>query len=338
MPGYRVTLRGMNGQKIRWGILSTGRIAKKFTQGLSVLADAEVLAVGSRAQEKADAFGEELNIPRRYGSYEHLAHDPDVDVIYVASPHPMHKADTLLCLQAGKAVLCEKPFTLNERDSREVIDFARQRSLFLMEAMWTRFFPLMVQVREWLQAELIGEVRMLIADFGFRAEFNPQSRLFAPELGGGALLDVGVYPVALAHMVFGTPETITGAAHIGQTGVDEQNAILLTYPGGRHALLSSAVRLTTPHEAVLVGTEGIIRIHDPWWQPTRLTMNKPGQEPQPYEFPREGNGMNYEAAHVMKCLREGRTESDIMPHSETLAIMRTMDTLRAQWGVCYPAE
>jgi len=328
----------MNQRTIRWGILSTGRIAKKFTQGLQVLPDAEVLAVGSRTQEKANAFGEELNIPRRYGSYAHLTQDPDVDVIYVASPHPMHKADTLLCLQAGKAVLCEKPFTLNERDSQQVIDFARERRLFVMEAMWTRFFPLMTQVREWLKEGLIGEVRLLTADFGFRAEFNPHGRLFAPELGGGALLDVGVYPIALAQMIFGTPETVTGAANIGQTGVDEQNAVLLTYTGGRHALLSSAVRLTTQHEAILAGTEGIIRIHDPWWQPVRLTVNKPGQEPQPYEFPREGNGMNYEAAHVMECLRSGCIESPIMPHSETLAVMRTMDTLRAQWGIRYPGE
>lgn len=303
-----------------------------------MLADAEVLAVGSRTQEKADAFGEVLNIPRRYGSYAHLTQDPDVDVIYVASPHPMHKADTLLCLQAGKAVLCEKPFTLNERDSQEVIDFARRHRLFVMEAMWTRFFPLMVQVREWLKEGLIGEVRMLTADFGFRAEFNPHGRLFAPELGGGALLDVGVYPIALAQMIFGAPESITGTAHIGQTGVDEQNAMLLTYPGGRHALLSSAVHLTTQHEAILVGTEGIIRIHDPWWQPVRLTVNKPDREPQSYEFPREGNGMNYEAVHVMECLRSGSTESPIMPHSETLAIMRTMDALRAQWGIRYPGE
>jgi predicted dehydrogenase len=328
----------MNERKIRWGILSTGRIAKKFTQGLQVLPDAEVLAVGSRTQEGADTFGEELNIPRRYGSYEQLVQDPDVEVIYVATPHPMHKADSLLCLQAGKAVLCEKPLTLNERDSQALIDFARRHNLFLMEAMWTRCFPLMAQVREWLRAGRIGEVRMLTADFGFCAEFNPQSRLFAPELGGGALLDVGVYPIALAQMVFGTPETITGAAHIGQTGVDEQNAILLTYTGGRMAMLSSAVRLTTPHEAIITGTEGIIRIHDPWWKPTRLTLTQPGQEPQHHEFPREGNGMNYEAAHVMQCLREDRTESEIMPHSETLAIMRTMDTLRAQWGVQYPGE
>jgi predicted dehydrogenase len=321
----------------RWGILSTGRIAGVFATGLAALPDAELLAVGSRSAESANTFGDRFNIPRRYASYEELVSDPDIDAIYVATPHSSHAEETLRCLRAGKAVLCEKPFTINAAEAERVVADARSRGIFLMEAMWTRFLPALVRVRELIAAGAIGEVRMLQADFGFRTNVNPQSRLFDPALGGGALLDVGVYCVSLASMLFGAPGEIKSLANLGTTGVDEQAAILFGYPGGQMALLSTATRTRTPHEAVIMGTEGMIRIHPQWWAATTLTVTIGGKSEEE-RYPLTGNGYNYEAAEVARCLRKGKTESDIMPLDETLAIMRAMDALRAQWGLKYPME
>ncbi len=362
MKGERVE------RKIRWGILSTGSIARAFARGLAVLPDAELVAVGSRAQATADEFGRTFGVSHRHPSYEALAHDPDVDVIYVATPHVFHKENALLCLEAGKAVLCEKPFTLNAAEAREVIDFARERGLFLMEAMWTRFLPAIVQVRRWLAEGVIGEVRLLQADFGFRADWDPEGRLFNPELGGGALLDVGIYPVSFTSMVLGKPEEIVALAHLGETGVDEQGAFLLGYPEGRLAVLSAALRTQTPTEAVILGTEGQIRLAAPFYRTEQLTLVKPGiadavrqrspgwlieagrmlglnrlwkrggRAGRTFPFPLQGNGYNYEAAEVMRCLRAGQLESEVMPLDETLSIMETLDEIRARWGLVYPAE
>jgi len=326
-------------EKIRWGILSTGNIAKQFARGLKAIDAAELVAVGSRTQAKADAFGDEFAVPRRHASYERLAHDPDVDVVYVATPHTFHKENSILCLENGRAVLCEKPFTINAREARELIAFARKKKLFLMEAMWTRFLPLYAKVRELLADRAIGEVRMLTADFGFRANFDPKGRLFNPELGGGGLLDVGVYTVSFASMIFGgAPERIASMADIGATGVDEQAGLVLGYDAGRLAVLTCAVRTTTPHEALIMGTDGMIRMHHPFWHGTTLTLSVPGKPDVQMTHPYVGNGYNCEAAEVMRCLRAGKTESEIMPLDETFSVMETMDRIRAQWGLKYPME
>ncbi len=323
---------------IRWGILGPGRIARKFAAGLGVLDDAALVAVGSRSQENADRFGDEFHVPRRHASYEALAEDPEVDAVYVATPHPFHKANSILCLEAGKAVLCEKPFTINAREAAEVIAVARERGVFLMEAMWTRFIPAIVKVREWLAAGAIGEVRMLAADFGFRGGRDPKGRLFNPELGGGALLDVGIYPVSLASMVFGgPPERIVSLAHLGETGVDEEAGIVFRHEGGRIAVLHTAISVTTSHSAHVMGTGGSIEIAPPFWKAERVVLRTATGEER-VELPLTGNGYNYEAAEVMDCLRAGRTESNIMPLDETLAIMKTLDTIRQQWGLTYPME
>ncbi len=324
--------------KTRWGILGTGSIAHLFANGLKSAADAELIAVGSRSQGAADKFADEFNVPNRHSSYADLANDPQVDAIYVSTPHPFHKENALLCLQAGKAVLGEKPFAMNAREGEMMIELAHTRQIFLMEAMWTRFLPAIVKVRELLAEGVIGEVRMLNADFGFRTEFNPKGRLFDPTLGGGALLDVGVYPVSLASMIFGEPTRIVSMADLGQTGIDEQSAIIFGYGQGQLALLSSAVRTNTPQEAVLNGTRGQIRIHTPWWRASRLTLSINGQADQQIDVPYEGNGYNYEAEEVGRCLRAGQTESAVMPHAETLSILRTMDRIRAQWLLKYPME
>jgi predicted dehydrogenase len=323
---------------IRWGILGTGHISKQFVRGLAALPNTQVVAVGSRTQASADAFGAEFDVPHRHASYEALASDGDIDAVYIGTPHPLHAANMLLCLDAGKAVLCEKPFTVSGREAKQVISLAREKRLFLMEAMWTRFLPAMAQVRALLAQGAIGEARMLYADFGFRTDFNPQHRLFSPAMAGGALLDVGIYPVSLAAMIFGIPERIVSAASLGQTGVDEQNAAIFSYSGGRIAVVSSATRTSTPQEATIMGTNGRIRLHAPWWRGTRMTLARDGQPDEIIEAPIEGNGYNYEAAEVARCIRAGYTESDVMPLDETLAQMRTLDELRRQWGLAYPNE
>jgi predicted dehydrogenase len=310
---------------IRWGILGTGAIAHKFATGLNDLPDIELLAVGSRTQEAADTFANEFKITRRHSSYEALARDPDIDAIYISTPHPFHKENTLLCLTNGKAVLCEKPFAINAKEALEMITFAKERKVFLMEAMWSRFLPHMVKIRELLDKDTIGEVRMLEADFGFRTDVNAENRLFNPELGGGALLDVGIYPVSLAFMLFGAP-------------VDEEAAMIFSHRQGQLSLLSTAIRLNTPFEATITGTKGFIRIHSPWWAPSNFTVNVAGKKPRKVNIKTPLNGYNYEALEVSQCLREGKLESDLMPLDETLAIMKTLDTIRSQWGLKYPME
>jgi predicted dehydrogenase len=264
--------------------------------------------------------------------------DPDVDVVYVATPHPFHREHSILFLKAGKAVLCEKPLAINAQEVEEIIRCARETKKFLMEAMWTRFIPVMAKVREWLAEGAIGEARMLTADFGFRSGWDPEGRLLNPKLAGGALLDVGVYTVAMASMVFGRqPSRIASMAHIGETGIDEQSAMLLGYDAGQLAILSCAVRTNTPQEARIIGTEGAIHIPD-FWHATSATLNVSGKDTAQIEIPFDGNGYNYEAAEVMCCLRAGKLESDIMPLDESLDIMATMDKIRAQCGLRYPME
>lgn len=328
-------------ETIHWGILGTGNIAHKFAQGLQALPDAVLLAVGSRAQETADAFGEEFSVPHRHASYEALAADPDIDIIYISTPHSFHYENTLLCLDAGKHVICEKPFAINAVQAGEMISRARAHGLFLMDAVWTRFLPVMVRLREILGSGALGEVRMAQADFGFRAAANPESRLFNPQLGGGALLDVGIYVVQFASMVLGEPPVdITSQVQMGETGVDEQSALVFRYGAGQLAQLSCAIRTTTHHEASVFGTEGRVRLHSPWWRGTTLTFwRSPGVEGGETEtLPFAGNGYNYEAAEAMACIRAGKLESSVMPLDETLQLMETLDVIRAQWGLRYPME
>ncbi len=324
--------------KMHWGILGTGNIAAQFARGLAALDDAELIAVGSRTAESAAAFAERFNIPHRHAGYDALADDGDVDVVYVATPHPLHHSNTLLCLRAGKAVLCEKPFALNAHEAADMIAEARRRKLFLMDAMWTRFLPHMAHIRDLVANGAIGEVRMVKADFCFRTTFDPQHRLFDLALGGGALLDVGVYPMALASMVFGAPAQIKSVADVGATGVDEQVGVVCRYERGQLAILSAATRTDTPHEAIIAGTDGCIRVHHSWWAPTSFTLERSGHPAATITPPLVGNGYNYEAAEAMRCIRAGATESAVMPLDETLNIMRTLDTLRAQIGVRYPGE
>jgi predicted dehydrogenase len=319
---------------IGWGILGAGRIAGKFATEAKLVPGARLVAVGSRSVEKARDFASQNGIERAYGSYAELVADSDVDAIYVATLHPTHREHTLLALDHGKAVVCEKPFAVTGAEARAMIERARERKLFLMEAMWSRFNPITVQVRRWIAEGRIGDPRMITVDFGFRAAWNPEGRLLNPALAGGALLDVGVYVLAYASMVFGRPAQIQAAGHIGETGVDEQTAMVLKYDRGQIASLTCAVRTPSPQGARIDGTEGAIEIPAFWRAPTARLI-------RPKEDPVEatGNfGFEYEIAEAMSCLSAGRTESPNMPLDETLAIAETMDEVRRQIGLRYPFE
>ena len=328
----------MTDHPVRWGIIGPGNIARQFAKGLTATPGASLVAVASRSHERAAAFAAEHGGPRPYGSHAELAADPGVDAVYIATPHPQHLAAARLCLEAGKAVLCEKPITVNARELEELIAVARERRVFLMEAMWTRFLPAMTRVREWLTSGAIGEPRLLTADFGFRCGWNPTSRLLNPETAGGGLLDVGVYVLALSGMVFGPqPERIAGFAHIGETGVDEQAALILGWSGGRLASLTCAVRTNTPQCARIDGTDGSITVPD-FWRATRASLKGANGRSEAVELPHRGNGYEYQAIEVARCLGAGLLESPVLPLAESLAIQRSMDELRRQWHLTYPCE
>jgi predicted dehydrogenase len=323
---------------INWGILGTGRIAKQFVEGLSDATGAQVTAVGSRAEDSAKIFGERFNIPNCYEGYENLVNDPELDVVYVSSPNTFHYEHTLSALRAGKAVLCEKPFTINAQEAHELVLQARQRKLFLMEGMWTRFFPIMIKLRELLANRTIGEAHTLIADAGIRRSVETKERLFRLDLGGGALLDLGVYPISLASMIFGKPERIKTMAHFGEYEVDERMGILLGFPNGSLASLYTAIRTESPKEALILGSKGMIRIHANFITPTRLTVTLYGESEKVIDENMVGNGMNYEADEIMRCLRAGKIESPLMPLDESVRIMETLDTIRAHLDFKYPTE
>ena len=315
--------------KIRWGLLGPGNISTTFAKGLQSLPDAEIFAVGSRDLGRAQTFASEFGAPRVYGSYAELVADPQVDVIYIGTPHSYHHPHTLLALNASKHVLCEKPFALNADQAREMAALARQKNLFLMEAMWSRFLPTMVRLRELVAEGAIGEVRMIQGDFGFRTNFNPEGRLFDPALGGGALLDVGVYPISLATMLLGEPERVKALATRAETGVDEQSAVLLGFPSGALALASSAVRTNTPHEAIVNGSDGWIHITKPFWRGTQLRVQRAGETEQILDLPYEGNGYNYQAQAVHDAIRAGQIESPVMSLDESVMVMETLDRIQA---------
>jgi dihydrodiol dehydrogenase / D-xylose 1-dehydrogenase (NADP) len=328
-----------NAYKVKWGIISTGSIASQFVADLLHASNGVAYAVGSRNQESADEFARKYNIPQAYATYEELVNDPEVDAVYIGTPHPFHKDNALLALRAGKVVLCEKPFTVNSVELEEVISYAREHKLFLMEAMWSRFLPVHGKIREWIAEGRIGEVRLVKADLGFRTDWNPSSRLLDPKLGGGGLLDVGIYPVSLASMIFGpNPEKIQSTVSIGDTGVDEHFSLLLSYGDGKTAALNGGVRLRMLDQAYIFGTEGYIVIPDTLVNPRSVELYINDEKVETFTDDRPSNGYAFEAEEVGRCLQSGLTESPIMPLDESLAIMKLLDDIRAQWGLKYPGE
>ncbi|MGW2078435.1 Gfo/Idh/MocA family protein [Streptomyces sp. NPDC001939] len=331
----------MERERVRWGVLATGGIAASFTANLLDMPDAEVVAVASRSDASAKAFAERFGIPRAYGDWSSLAEDEDVDVAYVATPHSAHRAAAGLCLEAGRAVLCEKAFTLNSREAEELVTLARSRGLFLMEAMWMYCHPLIRRLKALVDDGAIGEVRTVQADFGLAGPFPPAHRLRDPAQGGGALLDLGVYPVSFAHLILGEPSEVTARATLSDEGVDLRTGMLLSWENGAHALLNCSIDAGTPVTASITGSKGRIDIPHGFFYPDRFVLHRDGREPQeftaePGDGPRDS--LRHEAGEVMHRVRAGDTESPLVPLAGSLAVMRTLDSVRERIGVRYPSE
>ena len=325
--------------KIRWGILGTGSIATQFSSALKALEDCTLAAVASRSAERAEKFAKEFQIEKAYAGYEALIKDPDIDVVYIGLHHTEHKKEAKLCLEHKKAVLCEKPFTLNSRDTKELIDLAKENKVFLMEAMWTKFLPATQRIKKWIDEGKIGKVLHIRASFGFRFEFDYNHRLFNPDLGGGALLDLGVYPITYATFLLNRlPDKIYSSAIMGKSGVDEQNVILLHYNDGALADLSSAFCAQIGSDAVILGEKGYIKVKEFFKADTAYLYDNNHQCIDSFKKPHIVNGYEYEAAEVNRCLREGLLESPINPLQSTLDVMNIMDEIRMQWGLVYPQE
>ncbi len=314
---------------IQWGILGTGGIARTFTEDLLHLGYG-IRAVGSRAEGTAKAFADEYGIGHAYGSYAELAADDAIDVVYVATTHNVHHSAARTCLEAGRAVLVEKPFTTTAADAEDLVALARERNLFAMEAMWTRFNPLVARVRELVADGAIGEVKSVYADFSENFPFDASHRLWSPELAGGALLDLGIYPISFASMLLGEPAAIQAVTTPGPTGVDSNTGILFAYDSGAVALLHCGFLARSPQSATVNGTSGWIEVAGPFWHPDAMTLHRDGAEPERFDLEVPGHGYTYQAEEVARCLEAGRTESGVMPLDETLAIMRALDTVAAR--------
>lgn len=320
---------------INWGILAPGRIARKFASDLKLVENANLLAVASRDINKAKEFAHEFDADKWYGSYEELVQDPDVDVIYVASPHVFHFEHTLLCLQNGKHVLCEKPMGMNAQQVKELAMVAAQQKLFLMEAFWTNFIPSFIKCRDLVKQGVIGDIKVIQADFGFKAQYDVNARTFNKELGGGSLLDIGLYPVFLALELAGEPDHIKASAIIGSTGVDETCSMVFNYQEkGIIANLSSSFLVSTPTEALIYGTLGTIKMHTQWHAPTSISIIKDGKE-DTLTFNEPGFGYEHEIQEVVSCLLSNLKESSGFPLRKSILLHQTLDRVRAEIDLSY---
>jgi len=324
--------------RIQWGIIGTGGIAEKMVEGLSMLPDAKIVAIASRKIERAQAFALKHRIETAYGRYEELARDPGVDVVYVATPHPFHCENTLMCLEGGKAVLCEKPLAMNEKELLRMISKAREKGLFLMEALWTRFLPSIVRTLELIGSGELGDVRHIKSDFGVKRDFDPLHRAFNKELGGGSLLDLGIYPLFLTLLLWGEPDLISAVPDIGPTGVDESLALTLKYNDGRIASLFSSFTVNSTVETHVCGTRGRLKLNRWWFSPVKLELARGEGDTRTIDPHAVGNGYNYEAEEVMSCMRTGKKESILLPLAFSLQLIRLMDKIRKEIGLRYAAD
>jgi predicted dehydrogenase len=328
----------MANKRFNWGVVGPGRIAQTFANGLKVIEDAALYAVASTSLERATAFAKKYGGEKTYASYEALVNDPQVDAIYVATPHRFHFENVMLCLNAGKPVLCEKPLTVNAAETKKLIETSRAKNVFLMEAVWTRCLPIYQQIREWLDSGAIGEVKLLCSTFGFAAPKTPDDRWLNPELAGGTLLDMGIYPISVSQWVTGQePESFSVQAILGETGVDELTAVMLKYPNGVVSQFNSNFLVKNENAFFIYGTQGQIRIHPNFWGASSATLSTEGQE-LTVTKPLAGGGFEFETQEAMRCIRAGLLESPSMTHAQTLANMELMDKIRAEIGLKYPFE
>ncbi len=326
---------------IRWGIIGAGRIARKFASDLKFVTDAELIAIGSRSQQSADDFAKEFPVKYRHDSYGALAQNPEVDVIYIATPHNLHHENTLLCLQNGKAVLCEKPFAMNSRQTLEMIQMAREKKVFLMEALWTKFQPHFKKMKEMVGQGQLGEIKSVLANFGFIPPNPAPARLFDPALGGGTLMDIGIYNIFMALTVLGKPDTIEASMTPASTGVDEQCAVLFKYKNGAMAQLFSTFTSNLDTDVDICGNKGRIKLTSRFYDTSSKVEYYPGRadSKQVVEIHNEpGFGYQYEARHVNDCLRKGLAESDVLTFDDTILLMEMLDKVREVAGIRYAAD
>lgn len=324
--------------EFRWGILASGGIAQAFARDLSYFNHHIVAAVGSRSQESADSFAAEFPGCKAYASYEALVADPTLDAIYVASPHPYHVSNTVLALNAGKPVLCEKPLTINAAEARQMKAAADASGVALMEAMWARFLPHMHKVREILASGILGDIWAVEADHGQRLSDYANPRHWEPSLGGGALLDLGIYPISFAHMVLGVPDKITSSATFTDKGVDASSTVIFDYKSGAQAILTSNMMVSTPCRATICGTLGKIEIDRTFYNPTsmRVIMHDGTTTEYPNEY--KGHGLRDQALEFERVVRSGAKSSAILTPDESILIMESLDEVRKQIGLIYPSE
>jgi predicted dehydrogenase len=325
-------------REFRWGILASGGIAQAFARDLSYFNNHIVAAVGSRSQESADAFAAEFPGCAAYSSYEALVADPSLDAIYVASPHPYHVSNTVLALNAGKPVLCEKPFTINAAEAREMKAAADANGVALMEAMWARFLPHMHKVREILASGILGQIWAVEADHGQRLSDYANPRHWEPSLGGGALLDLGIYPISFAHMVLGVPNKISASATFTDKGVDASSSVIFDYKDGAQAILTSNMMVSTPCRATICGTLGKIEIDRTFYNPASMRVIMHDGTTTEYPSDYKGHGLREQAAEFERVVRNGEKSSSILTPDESIVIMESLDEVRRQIGLIYPSE
>lgn len=325
-------------EKINWGILGCGSIANKFAEALQKTEGAVLKAAAARNIDRARAFSRTWGFERSYGSYQDLVNDKDIDIIYVATPHSYHFAHTKLCLEAGKAVLCEKPFTVNSQQLEVLISLAREKKLFLMEALWSRFLPGIIHAKSIIETGKIGKIISMEVDFGINFPYDPKHRMYDPYLAGGALLDIGIYPLFLSLYLFGEPEVLLAHSVLNDNNIDLTTSLITRSKEGAVCHLNSTTQANTPVKARIFGTKGNIEFANWWFTPVDITLRIDGQEEEIFKFPPIVNGYEYEAIEAGRCLLEGILESDIMSHEFSRLIMKQMDKIRQMTGIRYPDE
>jgi len=324
-------------KKINWAILAPGGIAKKFATALQGVESANLYSVASRSVDRAQHFANEYGFGAVADNYDTLINDPKVDVIYIASPHSLHAEQSIKCLNAGKAVLCEKPMCVNASEAERVFEAARANNAFYMEAVWSRFMPMLHKVRELIKDDVIGEIQTAQASFGIDVPFSREHRLYDPALAGGALLDVGIYTITFAQWLMQTPPTqIAAVSELGETGVDERTGLILRYPQGQVITLNSSISSKTNHEAWIFGSRGSIKMSS-FWKCEEIELNLDGKR-QTITLPHRINGYEGEIEEVNRCLNAAKIQSDVFPWSDSLTVMKIMDEARRQIGLRYPQE
>jgi predicted dehydrogenase len=328
----------MADSSVRWGIVGPGRIAENVMGDFGLVPGADVVAVASRSADRAQAFANKHSIDRAYGSYRELIADPDVDVVYIATPHPQHLAIGVAAARAGKALLVEKAFTATLAGAQTLVEQVRANHVFAMEAMWTRFQPAIAKARELLDDGAIGEVRSVQVDLGVVRDFDAADRVFAYDLGGGAMLDLGVYLVSFAQMVLGTPTSVSVLGSLEPSGVDAQASLLLGFPEGRTATLMCSLHSPMPGHARVFGATGWIDVPPRFHHPRSIVLHRHGAESEQFERPAIGAGYAHELIEVTECVVAGRTESAIMPLDDTLAVQRVLDEGLGQLGIHFTED